>query len=462
MAVPRTRSLLTSSVRLRLGLSARALLSLLVLLPVAALTDHLSVREVQAGPSTAGVTPEGSTKKTTTVTSAKKSTKKATTKKSTTKKSTKKSTKKRSKKRSNRAPAGPPYAAAIVIDNESGAVLFSKEPDALRAPASLTKMMTELLALEALVRGDVNLDDRVIVPRDVVGVVGSRIRLIPGEELSFEEVLRAMVIASANDAAVVVAHHVAGSQEAFVRRMNERAKEMGLSATRYVNPHGLDPSDGAGSITSARDQSVLAQVLLNHGSAIELASCVQDTIRGGQVVRNTNRLLQTFAGMDGLKTGYTGRAGYCLASTAKREDLRLVSVLLGAPNSTKRFGESARLLENAFANYRVVRVLEKGEDLGREISVDGGSPSMVRLVAGGDVGVCVPNDSNKPIRFRVEVPESTDAPVPIGSPLGLIEVLVGDSVAVRAPAVAANQSSRGGSMLRYFDFGRSPAEPAPR
>jgi len=327
------------------------------------------------------------------------------------------------------------FAAAIVIEPETGAVLYERDPDTQRAPASLTKMMTELLALEALDRGEASLGDTVTVPYDVAYVGGTKAHLRPGERITFEDLLHAMVIASCNDAALTVAIELAGSESGFVGRMNRRAEELGMHRTRYVNPHGLDR--GEDTRTTARDQAILARALLEHHEALDISSRGSDVIRNGQVVRNTNRLLSAYPGCDGLKTGYTSRAGYCLCSTAKRDDLRLVSVVLGSPSSARRFNESMKLLDDAFSRFERVKVLDKGDDLGQSLHVPGATPSEVALVAGGDVGVVVKAGDSATVHYRVDAPLTVSAPLPAGSPIGTIEVMVGDSVAVRAPAVAA-------------------------
>ena len=428
-------------------------------------------------------TKKSTTKKSTTrkSTSKKSTTKKSTTKKSTTKKSTSKKSAKSSAKKSvsgkasskrggksvsSRAKSGrsgkattksrkarssssrsrakrahtvntgaSDFAAAIVIDPETGAVLYERDPDEQRAPASLTKMMTELLTIEALGRGEVALGDTVVVPYDVAYVGGTKAHLRPGEKVLFEDLLHAMVIASCNDAALTIAIHLAGSESGFAGRMNRRAEELGMHRTRYVNPHGLDR--GEETRTTARDQAILARALLSHEETLNISSRTSETIRGGQVVRNTNRLLSSYAGCDGLKTGYTSRAGYCLCSTARRDDLRLVSVVLGSPSSARRFNETTKLLDDAFARYERVKVLGKGEDLGHLLHVTGANPSDVALVSEGDVGVVVRAGEAASVHYRIDAPLTTEAPLTAGSPIGTIEVMVGDSVAVRAPAVAA-------------------------
>ena len=217
------------------------------------------------------------------------------------------------------APGTPSFASALVIDAATGQVLYQKDPRALRAPASLSKMMVELLAMEALRDKKMRLDEYVRVPDDIRSVGGSRVRLRPGEPVTVADLLDATAIASANDAATTLAVRIAGSTQACVALMNRRAHELGMSDTHYENVHGLDRAGEPGNITTAYDLSILARKLLEMPEILRIASTVQTTIRYGQVIHTTNRLLGRCEGVDGLKTGYTGRAGFCLVSTAQRE-----------------------------------------------------------------------------------------------------------------------------------------------
>jgi serine-type D-Ala-D-Ala carboxypeptidase (penicillin-binding protein 5/6) len=342
---------------------------------------------------------------------------------------------------------GPGFASALVVDAESQAVLYQKSPDEPRAPASLTKMMTELITLEAMERGVISLQDIIEVPPEVRMVGGSRVRLRPGERLPLRELLHAMSIASANDAAATIACRIAGSQERFVALMNARARQLGMNNTRYASVHGLERSDQPGSITTARDQALLARTLLSHPAALVISSTVADTIRGHQIIHTTNRLLGRCEGVDGLKTGYTGKAGFCLVSTAQRGGLRVISVVLGARSNRRRFSESEMLLQQVFSRYQRVPVIRKGQDLGHACSIDGGSPTEVRLVAGDDVAVLMSLPRQKEITLKVQAPASLQPPVSEGKAVGLLQVLIGDSLAAAVPAVTA----RGVQRARLLD-----------
>ncbi len=340
------------------------------------------------------------------------------------------------------------YASAYVVEAETGKVLFSKEPDQLRAPASLAKMMTELIMLEALDRELVSLEDTVTVPSEVRTVGGSRVRLRPGERVSVRDLLHATAISSANDAALALAIHLGGSEAAFVRLMNQRARELGMSRTSYANPHGLDRPERT-SITTARDQSILARELIRHPHALAIASTACDTIRGCQVIHTTNRLLGSCEGVDGLKTGYTGRAGFCLASTAERDGMRVISVLLGGSSSRRRFAESEGLLARAFAGFKRIPVIRKGQDLGKSCTIQNGASPRVRLLAGEDVAVLLPASHRGDIRMEVEAPLFLRPPIEAGAAVGHLRVWVGDSLAVAVPAVAAREVQRATIFDRF-------------
>ncbi len=366
--------------------------------------------------------------------------------------------KKRSSRRSTRrrlaVPKGPTFQSALIIDAETGQVLFQKNPHASRAPASLAKMMLELLALEAIRAGEISLYDPVVVTADVKKIRGTRVRLRVGETVTVRDLLAATAIASANDAATALAIHLAGSTDECVKRMNRRARELGMLETRYENVHGLDRSGEPGNATTAWDLAILARHMLGLPEVLELSSTIETTIRDhNQTIHTTNRLVGRFPGADGLKTGYTSRAGYCLVSTAEREGMRLISVLLGARSNSRRFTESSELLTQAFSGWKKVQVLAKGDDLGEELVVRQGMADSVHLVAGSDLHVLIPARRTAEIRVAVDAPSSTRAPVGEGWAMGKVQVMLGDSVAAECSAIAGATVRRAsviGSLLDLF------------
>ncbi len=348
------------------------------------------------------------------------------------------------------------YAAAIVVEVETGTVLSSRNPDLVRSPASLTKLMTGLLVLEAIREGQVSLEDSLVTPKEVRATYGSRVHLWVGERVSIHDALAALFIASGNDAATALACHLGGSEEAFVRRMNERAGELGMYRTHFTNPHGLDNGRHSTNVSTARDMARLSRELLRHPLAMEISGMETHTIRGTQAIRNTNRLVGRLPGVNGLKTGYTSRAGFCLAAAAERNGLRIVTVLLGSPAGNTRFSEAAGLITRAFTEYQVVPMVREGQDLARMLMVRNGSPSRVRLMAGSDVSVLLSTENRLEVRLEVDAPPLVHAPVRPGARLGHVRVFIADSLAAEGPAVAASHVRRAGlldRLGRHFGLG---------
>jgi len=254
-----------------------------------------------------------------------------------------------------------PCASAILVDVRSGAVLHEQDADVARAPASLVKMMVQLLVLQEIAEGGLSLSDSVLTSRNAATMGGSQVYLKEGEVQTVHALLQAVAIASANDAAVALAERVAGSEAAFVERMNRKALRLGCRSTHFTNVHGLDLRRQERAVTTARDLSIIARALLQHPLALELASTRRAPFRGGVFwLDNTNKLLGRCEGVDGLKTGWNPRAGACLAATAERDGARLLTVVLGAPGGTGRFDVSRELLDAGFAARRVLAAATAG------------------------------------------------------------------------------------------------------
>jgi D-alanyl-D-alanine carboxypeptidase (penicillin-binding protein 5/6) len=247
-----------------------------------------------------------------------------------------------------------PYAAAILVEARSGESLFAHEPHRPWAPASLVKMMLALVAIEKVKARDAALEDSVPAPREAGRFGGAVVGLEPGERFPLREMMKAIVIHSANDAAVAVAEHLAGSAEAFVGLMNRRATELGMKRTRYATVHGLPSAKGREpDVTSAYDTAILARELLKHPEILGWASKPVESFGEGRLaLKNTNELIGSYPGADGLKTGSHRAAGFNLVATAERDGSRFVAVVFGAPTSRARFAEAARLLDLGFASRR--------------------------------------------------------------------------------------------------------------
>jgi len=240
-------------------------------------------------------------------------------------------------------------AAAILVEARTGAVLYEQNADVVRAPASLVKMMLETLILEDVARGDLSLADSVQVSKHAVNVGGARIGLVPGERVLLSWLLESIAVVSANDAAIAAAEHAAGSEEKFVARMNARAAAVGCESTTFANCHGLDHPGYPGSETTARDLSKIARLLIQLPDALRIASLPETPHRDGALLsKTTNELLGEMEGVDGLKTGFTSKAGGCFCGTIERGGVRFVSVVLGAAPGEPRFEITRQLFERAY------------------------------------------------------------------------------------------------------------------
>ncbi|MBQ4091597.1 MAG: D-alanyl-D-alanine carboxypeptidase, partial [Clostridia bacterium] len=243
--------------------------------------------------------------------------------------------------------------SAILLDAKTGAVLFEQNADEALPPASVTKIMTLLLVMEAIEAGKIKLDDTVVTSAHAASMGGSQIYLKEGEQMSVEDMLKSVVISSANDAACALAEFVSGSEEAFVRQMNERAAELGMKNTTFENTNGLDDT-AQNHLTSARDIAIMSRELIKHEKILEYSSIWMDTVRGGTFgLTNTNRLVRYYRGCTGLKTGSTSKAGFCISATAERDGVSLICVIMGAETRDIRNGLATRLLDYGFANYEV-------------------------------------------------------------------------------------------------------------
>ncbi|MBQ3018640.1 MAG: D-alanyl-D-alanine carboxypeptidase, partial [Clostridia bacterium] len=243
--------------------------------------------------------------------------------------------------------------SATLIDANTKTVLYSKNSSEALPPASVTKVMTLLLVFEAISAGKLKYDDILTVSENASSMGGSQIFLEPGEKMSVDDLLKSVIIASANDAALTLAEHVAGSEEAFVEMMNNRASELKMVSTHFENVTGLD-DDAINHLTSSNDIAIMSCELLKYEKVSEYATIWMDTVRNGEFgLTNTNRLIRYYSGITGLKTGYTSKAGYCVSASAKRGNLHLVAVIMGAETSNERNNAATKLLDYGFSNYSI-------------------------------------------------------------------------------------------------------------
>ena len=328
--------------------------------------------------------------------------------------------------------------SAILMDAKTGAVLFEQNADEALPPASVTKIMTLLLVMEAIEAGKIKLDDTVVTSSHAASMGGSQIYLKEGEQMSVEDMLKSVVISSANDAACALAEFVSGSEEAFVRQMNERAAELGMKNTTFENTNGLDDTS-KNHLTSARDIAVMSRELIKHEKILEYSSIWMDTVRGGTFgLTNTNRLVRFYRGCTGLKTGSTSKAGFCISATAERDGVSLICVIMGAETRDIRNGLATRLLDYGFANYGMYSHTPKALD---NVKVTCGVKDSVKV--GYDAfEMTVPKGDAAKISYKVELPESLSAPIQKGDVVGSVVFTLDGKEIGRADVCAAEDVNK--------------------
>ncbi|MEE0158112.1 MAG: D-alanyl-D-alanine carboxypeptidase family protein [Christensenellales bacterium] len=327
--------------------------------------------------------------------------------------------------------------SAILCEASTGQVIFEKNADERRPVASVNKVMTILLTLEAVDEGRVSLEDQVTVSPRAASMGGSQAFLDAGERYKLRELLKTVIVASANDSAVALAEHLAGTEESFVRLMNTRAEELGLTNTHYANCTGLPAQEH---YTTARDVAKLSAQLDLHPIYYRYSTIWMDEIkhRGGRVtsLTNTNRLIRFYPGCDGYKTGSTNEARYCVSATAKKEGMRLIAVVLGTPAGQTRFDEARAMLEYGFANVQLVTPIAQGQALDMTVPVRLGGRDEVSVLSGGTCSLLERRGEKNALSLEAALVEKVNAPVYAGDVLGEIRVKRGDEVVAVVPAVA--------------------------
>ncbi len=319
--------------------------------------------------------------------------------------------------------------SAILVEQSSGQVLYELNADEKLPIASVTKTMTMLLIMEALDSGKIKLTDMVSTSEHAASMGGSQVFLEPGEEMSVEDMLKAVVVASGNDAAVAMSEFIAGTESAFVEMMNARAKELGCKNTHFINCNGLDET--AEHYSTARDVALISCELLRHPKIQDYTTIWMDTLRNGEFgLSNTNKLIRFYNGANGIKTGSTSTAKYCLSASAKRDNMQLVAVILAAPSTADRFSSATRLLDYGFANYAVVNAAEKIGDLA-PMPVIGGKANTVSVQADSSVNFIVKKGNQDKVEVSIAFDEPIKAPVDQKQTLGKATLTInGEKVAV--------------------------------
>lgn len=337
--------------------------------------------------------------------------------------------------------------AAVLMDAVSGKVLIEKNKEKQLPPASVTKIMTLLVALDALDAGKVRLTDRVTTSENAWKMGGSQIYLEPGEELSMQEMLLAIAVGSANDACVAVAEHIAGTHEEFVELMNQRAKEMGLKHTHFANAYGL-PAEGH--YTSAYDMARILKEALQYPDFRKLTSTKEYDLRGGDFkLWNTNKLLWWYRGTDGGKTGWTNEAKYCLASTVDRDGLRFIAVVLGTAEPRSHFRESMKLYNYGYAKYKAVKFAEANDKV-QTLPVDKGITNKVDVITASRAALVVLKGEEKGVSKKVVVSGAVTAPIKAGDQLGEMVLLKKGEEICRIPLVAKTDVERASFALQVY------------
>ena len=310
--------------------------------------------------------------------------------------------------------------SAILMEKVTGEVIYEKNSHERLPPASVTKVMTMLLIVEAVERGDISLDDTVIASERAASFGGSCVFLEEGEKMSVAEMLKCICVVSANDCAVAMAEHLCGSEQAFVARMNDRARELGLKDTNFKNCTGLFEDDEH--YTSAYDIAVMSRELIRHDMIKDYTTIWMDTIRGGEFgLSNTNKLVYYYDGCTGLKTGFTEKAMYCLSATAEREGVEYIAVIMHADTIDKRNNDAKALLSYGFANYRLMPL--RSPDVLPPVRVTLGSADSVQPVYDGAEAALVPKSGAGEVSYELDLPDTLPAPVEKGQQIGTLRVV---------------------------------------
>ena len=325
--------------------------------------------------------------------------------------------------------------SAILMEANTGEVLYENSADMALPPASVTKVMTLLLVMEAIESGKINYADKVRASKNACSMGGSQIYLEENEEMTVEDLVKSVVIASANDAAVALAEYVSGTEEAFVARMNERAAELGMKNTHFENTNGLDDSVER-HLTSAHDIAIMSRELIKYPRITEFSSIWMDTIRNGEFgLTNTNRLIRYYKGATGLKTGSTSKAGFCISATAERDGMTLICVIMGAPSRDIRNAAATSLLDWGFSNYGLYRT--EGEVIS-DIPVEKGTVDMVSGEYSGFSRI-LKKDGKKNIEKILEIPNRLSAPIKKGDVIGKVLYKLDGKEIGRADIIATRE-----------------------
>ncbi|MGC4376426.1 D-alanyl-D-alanine carboxypeptidase family protein [Fictibacillus sp. Mic-4] len=329
--------------------------------------------------------------------------------------------------------------SAVLIERDTGQVLFEKNDHKKLPPASMTKIMTMTLIMEALDQGKIKWDDKVAVSEHAASMGGSQIFLEPGEKMTVRDLLKGIAIGSANDASVAMAEHIAGSESAFVDMMNRKAKELGLKETFFKNPTGLP---AAGHYSSAYDMALMGKELLKHEEITQFTSQYEDYLRENSDKKfwlvNTNRLVKFYPGVDGLKTGFTNEAKYCLTATAKKNGMRVIAVVMGAPTPKERNKEITEMFDYAFGHYATKKLFDRHQIV-KEIKISKGNKHKLPVVTSETISLLLKKgEETSKVRKEIKTDKNLSLPIKKGDEVGTLKIYKNGKIVTKSPLLASD------------------------
>lgn len=341
--------------------------------------------------------------------------------------------------------------SALLMDAGTGTILYEKNIHEQLPPASVTKIMTMLLVMEALDSNKISLDDKVVISERASKMGGTQLYLEPGEIKTVEELMKGVAIRSANDASLALGEFIAGTEELFIQQMNNRAKELGMENTTFINTNGL-PAEGH--VTTAYDIALMSRELLNHKDVHKWLTTWMDTVIVGkrespQSLVNTNRLINTYQGANGIKTGYTSEAMHCLSASATRGNTTFIAVVMAAPSSQIRFSEAAKLLDYGFANYNTVEIAKKNSTI-ENVLLNKGKDTKVEVVSKDNLNALVKKGDENKVEKEIVLPPSVTAPVTQGEKIGEIIARI-DGKEIGKVDLIAKESVEKASVLNILN-----------
>ncbi|WP_416827091.1 D-alanyl-D-alanine carboxypeptidase family protein [Ectobacillus polymachus] len=328
-------------------------------------------------------------------------------------------------------------SSAVLLEQDTGQILFDKNSNEKLPPASMTKIMTMLLIMEQIASGKLKLEEKVRTSEHAASMGGSQIFLEPGEEMTVDQMLKGIAIASGNDASVAMAEHIAGSEEGFVKLMNERAKSLGLKNTHFQNPTGLPAKNH---YSTAYDMAIMARELMKYPLIRQYTGKYEDYLRENTDKKfwlvNTNKLVRFYPGVDGVKTGFTAEARYCLTASSERDGMRVIAVVMGAPTSKERNAQVTKLLDFAYSQYATKKLFAKDQVI-TSVKVSRGDKSTVNLVAKDQVSLLMKRgEQSDSVKQEIVAEQTVKAPIKKGDTLGTLVIKKGDTVVTKEPLIA--------------------------